>query len=236
MKLKLALVALVPAMLAACSDAPEPAAETEAQAPLEVVVPSGDYTLDRRHASLHWAVPHMGLADYVVRMTDIDAQLTLDTENPSNSSITLTINPQSVAAHLPGEWDAAERGYASWDAEIAENPDFLAGADGTPITFTSTSVEPTGPNTADVTGDLTFRGVTAPVTMHAELTGQLEQHPFGGMPAVGFKATGTMKPTDFGMGLMNGALEDVVKVEFNGEFHGPAPEAEAPAEEEAAAE
>ncbi len=236
MKLKFALLALVPAMLAACSEAPETATETEAPAPLEVVVPSGDYTLDKRHASLHWSVPHMGLADYVVRMTDIDAQLTLDTENPSNSSITFTVDPQSVAAHLPGDWDAAERGYASWDAEIAEDPKFLAGADGTPITFTSTSVEPTGPSTADVTGDLTFRGMTAPITMQAELTGQLEQHPFGGMPAVGFKATGTLKPTDFGMDLMGGALEDVVNIEFNGEFHGAAPEAEAEGEAEAAAE
>lgn len=233
MKLKLVLAAVAPAILAACSQSPESTAAegTEAEA-VEVVVPSGEYTLDKTHASLMWSIPHMGVADYVVRMADIDANLTLNTEDVSQSSVVVTIDPLSVSTLYPGDYQP--RGgatYTSFDEEIAKSPDFLNAADGAPITFTSTSVEQTGPTTARITGDLQMRGQTHPVTLDATLSGQMESHPFGGMPVVGFSATGSFKPSDFGVNLMNGALGDEVKVTFNGEFQGAAAEtAPAPAQ------
>jgi len=236
MKLKVVLAALAPAILAACSQSPESAAAegTEAEA-VEVVVPSGEYKLDKNHASLMWSIPHMGVANYVVRMSDIDATLTLNTEDVSQSSVVLTVNPLSVSTLYPSDY--RPRGgatYASFDEEIGKSPDFLNAADGAPITFTSTSVEQTGPTTARITGDLQMRGQAHPMTLEAKLSGQLEKHPFGGMPVVGFSATGSFKPSQFGVNLMNGALGDEVTVTFNGEFQGAAPAeagaAEAPAE------
>ncbi len=231
MKLKFALVALAPAMLAACSQASDPttAESTEAAAP-DVVVPSGDYALDKNHASLLWSITHMGVAEYVVRMADIDSQLTLNTEDLSQSKVVLTINPLSVSTNYPSDYTPREGdGYASWDEEIGKSPNFLDGGNSAPITFTSTKVVQTGPTTADVTGDLTLRGQTRPLTMEATLSGQMEKHPFGGMPVVGFSATGSFNPADFGVNLMNGALGDKVTITFHGEYQGAKAEAEAPA-------
>ncbi len=231
MKLKIALVALAPALLVACGQAsdPAPAENTEAAAP-DVVVPSGDYALDKNHASLLWSIPHMGVADYVVRMADIDSQLTLNTQDISQSKVVLTINPLSVSTNYPSDYSPREGdSYASWDEEIGKSPNFLDGGKSSPITFTSTKIEQTGPTTADVTGDLTMRGQTHPVTMAATLSGQMEKHPFGGMPVVGFSVTGSINPADFGVNLMNGALGDKVTITFHGEYQGAKPEAEAPA-------
>lgn len=231
MKLRTALFALAPVLLAACNQATDPATSEGAEAAVtDVVIPSGDYTLDKTHASLLWSIPHMGLAEYVVRMADIDSQLTLNTDDISQSKVVLTIDPLSVSTNYPADYTPREGdNYASWDEEIGRSPNFLDGGNSAPITFTSTKIEQTGPTTADVTGDLTLRGQTRAVTMQATLTGQVAKHPFGGMPVVGFSATGSFNPADFGVDLMNGALGDRVTITFHGEYQGAAPQAEAPA-------
>ena len=64
-------------------------------------------------------------------------------------------------------------------------------------------VERTGPNTANITGDLTLLGVTKPVTLEARFNGGYE-----GMPVydpngrVGFSAHGSFNRSEFGMTLM----------------------------------
>ena len=49
------------------------------------------------------------------------------------------------------------------------------------------------------------------------------------MPVVGFSASGSFKPSEFGVNTMNGVLGDEVTIHFNGEFQGAKPEAAAPA-------
>ena len=167
MKLKIALAALVPVLLVACGQAsdPTPAESTEAAA-VDVVVPSGDYTLDKNRASLIWSIPHMGVASYVASFTDIDAQLSLNVEDLSKSAVVLTINPLSVDANYPGDYAGrTTSSYKSWSEEIGSSPGFLDGVNSGTVTFTSTKVEQTGPTTAKVTGDLQFRGQIHPVTM-----------------------------------------------------------------------
>jgi polyisoprenoid-binding protein YceI len=77
------------------------------------------------------------------------------------------------------------------------------------ITFESTAIEQTGGNTYDVTGDLTIRGRTQPVTLAATINGAGE-HPLKEIPAVGISATGTLLRSDWGLDQYVPAVSDEV--------------------------
>src|SRR5580704_208702 len=72
--------------------------------------------------------------------------------------------------------------------------------------------------TLKVTGDLTFLGVTKPVTLLGSVVGSVEKHPYLGKGVVGFSATGTVKRSDWGMIGTQAFLGDEVTIIFEGEF------------------
>src|SRR5216684_1823047 len=66
------------------------------------------------------------------------------------------------------------------------------------LTFKSTSFKKTGAKTYEVTGDLTLHGVTKTVVLNATLNGTAI-NPQNKKTISGFKVTGTIKRTDFGI-------------------------------------
>jgi polyisoprenoid-binding protein YceI len=224
------MIRFAPSLLAlaliACGAPTQPAPEP---APAETAVvhtaPAGAYTLDKPHASLVIRVNHIGYSNFTARFVNWDASLNLDPAAPENSSISVTIDPRSVTS------DNAPAGFV----DIMRN-DFLQAPAHPEITFRSTRVEPTGPNTARITGDLTLLGVTKPVTLEARFNGGYE-----GMPAldpnarVGFSAHGSFNRSEFGMsyGLppegSNLGVGDQVELTIETEFNGPALAPPAPA-------
>ena len=66
------------------------------------------------------------------------------------------------------------------------------------MTFRSTKITPTGPQSADVAGELTLHGVTKPVVLHAKLKGA-GPSPLSHAYMVGFDATGRIKRSEFGI-------------------------------------
>jgi polyisoprenoid-binding protein YceI len=101
------------------------------------------------------------------------------------------------------------------------------------IGFKSTSVEPTGPRTARITGDLTLHGVTKPVVLEAAFNGGYKGHPMDPHARVGFSAKGSFKRSDFGVAFGVPApgstmgVGDAVDVTIETEFSGPALPADA---------
>ncbi|MEO1292871.1 MAG: YceI family protein [Pseudomonadota bacterium] len=184
---------LIRALAAAAAVATLPLAAPVAFAQ-DVTVPSGAYKLDPTHASITWKVSHMGLSSYTARFTQFDIQLNLDTENPTASTVSATIDPTSVRTDFPGQKD--------FDGEISGSDKLLNAGSHPQITFASKSVTMTGDNTAEIVGDLTMLGVTQEVTLSAVLNGALPEHPFAKVPAVGFSATGTLDRTAFGMDFL----------------------------------
>lgn len=221
MKIKAAFVAVAAAaLMAACSQPANQTATADAAstAPVELKAPSGVYNLDPTHANLQWSVLHNSVSNYTARFNVYSAKLNLDAADLSKSSIELTIDPTSVDANYTGDYVGthAQSGFKSWNEDIAKAADKLNAGAFSQITFKSTNVALTGPRTADVTGDLTFLGVTKPVTMKATFGGEIEKHPFLQVPTLGFSAEGTFKRTDFGMAL--GYVGDEVTIKFDGEF------------------
>ena len=86
------------------------------------------------------------------------------------------------------------------------------------ITFVSTAVEPTGPTSLELTGDLTIKGVTNSVAIPFDFEGAATD-PFGNL-RVGFEGAVTVSRKDYGI-TWNAALEtggvlvsDKVTLEF----------------------
>ncbi|MGE4373150.1 MAG: YceI family protein [Xanthobacter sp.] len=183
-----------------------------------VKVPAGTYQLDPTHAILLWSYRHNTISNYTGRFDKISATLKLNPADISRSSISFTADPASVDVAYPADYKGTHpnSAYASWKEELARDPQFLNSDNFPKITFTSTKVEQTSPTTAKVTGDLTFLGVTKPLTLDATFEGAIESHPFMKVPAVGFSAVGTFKRTDFGQEV--GFVGNEVTIRFDGEF------------------
>ncbi len=79
-----------------------------------------------------------------------------------------------------------------------------------------TAVYPDSTVTGDVTGDLTFRGVTKPVTLHVIFNGT-GPGLLGGH-RMGFSATGEIKRSDFGSHKFESMVGDVVHLDIEAEF------------------
>lgn len=176
-------------------------------------VASGLYELEKTHAFLTWTVKHNGISGYTVNFTDFDADLVFDAETPANSQLSVSINPTALNTNYP---DPAKK--ADWEAELATDPRFLNGGEFATISFNSTSVEQTGEYSGTVTGDLTFLGVTKPVTLDVSYGGVANPPWFGQRDVIGFTASTTVTRSEFGSTSMAGIISDEVVVEFSGEF------------------
>ncbi len=205
--------------LAACS--PPPAAPVQdaakpAAAPASTA-PAGAYTVDHSHASVVFEVNHLGFSHYTAGFDKLDGKLAFDPANPAAMTVEATIDVASLDVNTPPAGFLDELlGTMFFDAKQFPT-----------ITFKSTKVEPTGPATAKVTGDLTLHGVTKPVTLDATFNGGWSANAYDGN-RVGFSAKGVLKRSDFGMGVglpapgtTMGVFDDVdvaIEAEFsNGE-------------------
>lgn len=146
---------------------------------------SGAYTIDPTHSNLGFVARHAMVTKVRGNFSDVAGSLTLDVADPSKSSAEVTIQVTSVDTR-----------NAQRDEHLRTN-DFFDAAHYPTITFTSTDVKATGDDTFDVTGDLTIRGVTKPVTVAWTYTGAATD-PFGN-ERVGFEGTTTVNRTDFGL-------------------------------------
>jgi polyisoprenoid-binding protein YceI len=169
----------------------------------------------------------LGYSHFTARFERWDAALQLDPAAPENSQISVSIDPRSIASDNPPD------GFI----DIMRGAEFLDAARFPEITFRSTRIERTGPNTANITGDLTLHGVTRPVTLEARFNGGYEGMHLDPHARVGFSAHGTFNRADFGMAMgipapgTNVGVSDAVDVIIETEFNGPdwtAPPASAP--------
>lgn len=214
MRLWIALAAA--AALMACQQPADN--EDEAPAPVTVTAPSGEYALDQHHSTLIVRAPHFGLSSYQFRFNGLSGTLNFNAENPAQSTVLINVDTASLDTPYSGEID--------FDAQL-QNSEYLDSATYPTATFRSTAVEQTGPNTARVTGDLTMRGVTHPVTFDVTYNGSWRQHPVGPpISGIGFSARGTFNRADYGMGSgippagepqngIGGQIELVLEAEFN---------------------
>ncbi|BDW96416.1 polyisoprenoid-binding protein [Thalassospira tepidiphila] len=163
------------------------------------------YKLDPTHTSVLFIVNHLGFSDYQGRFNGVTGELTLDREDPSASSATITIDLNQI-----------DSGVEALDNHM-KTADFFNVEEFPTATFTSTSVELVGDNAATVTGDLTLLGETKPLVLDVTLSGE-GTHPMTGDEVVGFSADGVVTRTDYGMDFLVPGVGDEVTLQISSEF------------------
>jgi polyisoprenoid-binding protein YceI len=147
--------------------------------------PSGTYTVDPKHTQILFSVLHLGITDYYGRFDTISGTLEYDGKQPEHSSVSISIDTSTV--DVPNERLTATLKSSA----VFGSQDYPAAI------FKSTSIVRTGPTTGRVSGLLTIRNVTRPVILDATFNGG-EQSPLSGY-SLGFRATGTIRRSDFGL-------------------------------------
>lgn len=245
--MRLLLISASALMLAACSEStPAAPAAPETEAPAaDAAVPApeteeaveygaaGTYAIDPTHTSVTWRVDHFGLSQYTGRFKTVDATLQFNPEDPSANSITVTIDPLSVETDYPADYKAghADSAYETWNEDLGRNPNWLNGDAFPQITFTSTAITQETASTGKVTGDLTFLGVTKPVTLDVTYNGKANFPWAPDADKIGFSAKTVLKRSDFGNATYAPNIGDEVEVIIETEFQQVvAPAEPAPAE------
>ena len=112
------------------------------------------------------------------------ADLSLDFDQVRNCTVAVTLDVSGAKASFP------------FAAQALKGPKVLDAGTHPQMTFESTSVAPAG-SAADVTGNLTIRGVTKPVTLRAEIT-RPKGSAAGDFSRLTVRLTGRVKRSDFG--------------------------------------
>jgi len=167
---------------------------------------SGDYTLDAAHSRIGFSARHAMVTTVRGQFKEFEGEAHIDTSDPAASSVSVTIKTASV-----------DTGVADRDGHLT-SADFFDAEANPEIRFVSTDVSRDGDVWA-ITGDLTIKDVTRPVTVEFEHTGSARD-PFGNL-RVGFEGGTTINRKDWGLSW-NAALEtggvlvsEKIKLEFD---------------------
>jgi polyisoprenoid-binding protein YceI len=160
------------------------------------------YVLDSSHSQVIFSYDHLGYSTTFGMFSGFEGEIMFDQENPANSTVTVSMPTMSMFTG----WEQREGHFMS--------DDFFGATEEDMITFTSTSIEVTGEDTALITGDLTMNDVTKEVVLDAVLN-QTGTHPMANKAWAGFDATTTLLRSDFGLGAFAPAVSDEVEVRIS---------------------
>jgi len=158
---------------------------------------AGAYAIDPAHTFAFFKVQHFGAGFTYGQFKDVDGKFMVS-DDPTKDSLELTIKTASVDSK-----------NAKRDGHL-QSPDFFNSAQFPTITFKSTKIAKGADGSLDVTGDLTIRGKTKPVTAKVKFTGAGEdpQKKY----RVGFEGLARVSRKDFDVSFMPGALGDNVDI------------------------
>ncbi len=152
-----------------------------------IEVPSGHYVLEPTHAYITFSYSHLGFSTPHVAFTEFEVDLQFDANKPEASTLNVSIDPSSVESRVDefNEHLVGERFF-----DTANHPT---------ITFKSTSIEFDGEHNAKVTGNLTIKGQSHPVSLNTTLN-KAGNHPMLKKPMMGFNAEMTLPRSQWGLG------------------------------------
>ncbi|RSO38070.1 polyisoprenoid-binding protein [Streptomyces sp. WAC 06725] len=168
---------------------------------------TGDYTIDPAHSRIGFTVRHAMVTNVRGAFGTHEGTLHLDGADPARSTASVDVTIASVDTGI-ADRDAHLRGSDFFDAEAFPL-----------MTFRSTAAERVGDATYRVTGDLTIKDVTRPLTIDLEYQGAATD--VYGAERVGFEGSAEILRSDWGL-TWNAALEtggvmvsDKVKLTFD---------------------
>jgi len=149
--------------------------------------PAGQYKLDPSHTSVTWSLSHAGLSFYTARFDDVSGSLDFDPANPTASRLDVRIDPNSVSTGDP-----------DWDKKLATSSNYFESDNYPEIKFVATNAKRLTDQTGEVTGLLTLKGVTKPVTLDVTYNGAGKSFGNPGQ-TLGFSAVGRFNRSEWGL-------------------------------------
>ena len=173
------------------------------------------YKLDPAHTNVIATWSHFGFSNPSANFSGVDGTLVYDVADVSKSSVEVTLPLTGL------------NGFSDKFNAHLNSADFFESAKFPAATFKSTKVESAGERKLKVTGDLTIKDVTKAVVLDVTLNKREDKD---GASKLGFDATGTVKRTDFGLGMAAPMVSDEVQLRITTEANTPkkaAPKADA---------
>ena len=167
------------------------------------------WKFDPMHTQVEFSAKHLGMMTVRGHFNEVTAGGTIDPDNPENTSIEATINTASIRTHN----DQRDKDLRSSNfLEIDKYPT---------MTFKSTRAEHVGGDRYKVTGDLTIKGTTKPVTLNVVKYGEFNDPMMG--HRIGYAAETWINRKDFGMRfdmMLDGKfiVSDEIQINIEGEI------------------
>jgi len=152
----------------------------------------GTYVFDPAHSRMGFSARHAMVAKVRGGFGEFEGTAHLDGDNPAASKVDVTIQAASFGS-----------GVQMRDDHV-KSADFLDVENYPTLTFTSTDIKVTGPDTFDLTGDLTIKDQTHPITIPFTYIGTAKD-PYGNVRS-GFEGETTINRKDYGI-VWNATLE-----------------------------
>jgi len=162
---------------------------------------------DKAHSQLKFDITHLGVSTVSGAFTDFDATITATKPDFSDATFTLTAKTASINTGVDKR------------NEHLKSADFFDAAANPELTFKSTSFKKVSESKYQLVGDLTMHGITKPVSLDFIYRGTVT-NPMSKKAVAGFRATGTIKRSDFKIGPKFEApmLSEEVIITADGEF------------------
>ncbi|NUK39222.1 YceI family protein [Streptomyces lunaelactis] len=157
-----------------------------------LVALTGDYTIDPAHSSIGFSVRHAMVTNVRGSFGEFEGKLQLNGTDPHDSTAEIDVKIASV-----------DTGIADRDNHLRTG-DFFEAEKFPTMTFRSTHAEQLGGDKYRITGDLTIKDVTRPLSIDLDFNGSATD-PYGN-ERVGFEGSADILRSDWGLGW-NAALE-----------------------------
>jgi polyisoprenoid-binding protein YceI len=145
----------------------------------------GTWKFDPYHTQVEFSAKHLGMMTVRGHFAEVTATGEIDVEHPEHSKIEATINTASIRSH-----------NETRDNDLRSS-NFLEGDKYPTIKFKSTKIVPAGKDRYKLTGDLTIKATTKPVTLDVVKYGEFNDPNMG--HRIGYAAQGEINRKDFGM-------------------------------------
>lgn len=150
------------------------------------VVQSGTFRTDPNHTLVTFDVNHFGFTEFYGVFPNATGTLVLDPKSPKRARVDIAVPMDRVSTT-----------NAKLDDEL-RSADWFDASRFPTARFVSTRIVPTGPRSARIEGSFTLHGISRPMVLNAEFGGA-GVNPLSKAYTVGFKATGHLRRSDFGV-------------------------------------
>ncbi|WP_298913446.1 YceI family protein [uncultured Algimonas sp.] len=168
-------------------------------------IPAGTYTDDNGHAYIQFSYDHQGYSRPILRWSEFDATVEFDPENLEESTLNVVIPVDSIDSMVL-DFDDHLKSDDFFDVETYPE-----------ITFRSTSLDIAPDGTGTITGDLTIKDITRPITFDGRIN-KAGKHFMNGKDMFGISGTGTLLRSDYGVGKYAPNVGDEVELVMEVEF------------------